>query len=159
DKDTKADFKACAPTSLMGGIILSKPEAAQDLAKKLQSEAGKKEFPELQKEPAKGAVDRMATGKFSPKDVSMVSNGLYASTRYKQADGSLSEGVSVPNEMALLGRMQKIGFTPPMMRQDTYGTVDRQGTHVTAFANNTGYDPWPYPGSNGQAAITDGDAA
>lgn len=159
DKNTKADFKACAPTSLMGGIILSKPEAAQDLAKKLESDAGKKEFPDLQKEPAKSAVSRMASGNFSPKDVSVVSNGLYASTRYAKADGSLSEGMSTSNQMALLGRLHKIGFTAPAMRQDTYGTSDRQGTHVTAFANNTGYDPWPYPGSNGQSAITDGDAA
>lgn len=159
DKDTKADFKACAPTSLMGGIILSKPEAAQDLAKKLQSEAGTKEFPELQKEPAKSSVSRMASGNFSPKDASVVANALYASTRYTKADGTMSEGVSTSNQMALLGRMQKIGFTPPIMRQDTYGTVDRQGTHVTSFANNTGFDPWPYPGSNGQAALSDGDAA
>lgn len=159
DKDTKADFKACAPTSLLGGMILSKPEAAQDLAKKLQTEKGAKEFPELQKDPAKSAVQRMASGNFSPRDVSIVSNGLYASTRYTKADGKTSEGVPVPNQMALLGRMQNIGFVPPPMRQDTYGTLKRDGTHVTAFANNTGYDPWPYPGSNGQATLTDGDAA
>jgi hypothetical protein len=159
DQNTKADFKACAPTSLMGGIILSKPEAAQDLAKKLQSEKGVKEFPELQKEPAKSAVARMATGNFSPRDVSIVSNGLYASTRYTKADGTQSEGVSTANQMSLIGRMKNIGFNPPVMRQDTYGTVDRQGTHVTSFANNTGYDPWPYPGANGQSTLTDGDTA
>jgi hypothetical protein len=158
DRGTSSDFKACAPTSFMGGIILSKPEAAQDLAKKLNSDAGKKEFPEMQKEPVKGAVDRMASGNFSPKDVSVVSNGLYASARY-QTDKGLSEGVPVPNQMALIGRMQKIGFTPPKMKQETYGTNDRQGTHVTAFANNTGYDPWPYPGSNGQSTLIDGPVA
>lgn len=162
DKDTKSDFKACSQTSLMGGIILSKPEAAVDLAKKLQTEKGAKEFPELQKEPAKSAIARMASGNFSPKDVSIVSNGLYASTRYmKEKDGQLqlSEGVSMLNQMALIGRMKNIGFNPPILRQDTYGTADRMGTHVTSFANNTGYDPWPYPGTNGQATLNDGDAA
>lgn len=159
DKDTKSDFKACSQTSLMGGIILSKPEAAVDLAKKLQTEKGAKEFPELQKEPAKSAVARMASGNFSPKDVSIVSNGLYASTRYINKKGDLSEGVSMLNQMALIGRMKNIGFDPPVMRQDTYGTADRMGTHVTSFAHNTGYDPWPYPGTNGQATLNDGDAA
>lgn len=159
DKDTKSDFKACSQTSLMGGIILSKPEAAQDLAKKLQTEKGAKEFPELQKEPAKSAVARMASGNFSPKDVSIVSNGLYASTRYVNKNGELTEGVSMLNQMALIGRMKNIGFNPPVMRQDTYGTADRMGTHVTSFAHNTGYDPWPYPGTNGQATLNDGDAA
>jgi hypothetical protein len=162
DKDTKSDYKSCPQTSLMGGIILSKPEAAQDLAKKLQSDKGVKEFPELQKEPAKSAVTRMASGNFSAKDVSVVSNGLYASTRYmKEKDGQLqlSEGVSMLNQMALVGRLKNIGFDMPIMRQDTYGTLNRMGTHVTAFANNTGYDPWPYPGTNGQATLNDGDAA
>jgi hypothetical protein len=159
EKKTDADYKACAPTSFMGGMILSKPEAAQDLAKKLQTEKGVKEFPELQKEPAKTAVQRMASGNFSPRDVSIVSNGLYASTRYTKADGKISEGVATPNQMALIARMKNIGFNPPIMRQDTYGTADRQGTHVTGFANNTGYDPWPYPGSNGQSTLTDGDTA
>ena len=53
DKNTKADFKACAPTSLLGGMILSKPEAAQDLAKKLQTENGAKEFPRIAKRTSK----------------------------------------------------------------------------------------------------------
>jgi hypothetical protein len=159
DKNTKADFKSCGPTSLLGGMILSKPEAVQDLAKKLQTEKGAKEFPELQKEPAKSAVARMASGNFSPRDVSVVSNGLYASTRYTKKDGTVSEGVSTLNQMALIGRMKSIGFNPPIMRQDTFGTSDRMGTHVTSFAHNTGYDPWPYPGTNGQATLNDGDAA
>jgi hypothetical protein len=159
DTSTNSDFKACAPTSLMAGIILSRPQAAQELAKKLQGEAGKQEFPAMQKEPVKSAVDRMAAGRLSPKDVSVVANGLYASTRYTQKDGTTSEGVSMSNQMALIGRMQKIGFITPMMRQDTYGTLNRNGTHVTAFANNTGYDSWPYPGSKGQAMLTDGDTA
>ncbi|HSE41258.1 MAG TPA: hypothetical protein VLH08_10890 [Acidobacteriota bacterium] len=160
DRKTDADYKSCATTSFMGGIILSKPEAAQDLAKKLQSEKGKKEFPKLQEDPAKTAVERMASGNFSPKDVSVVSNALYESSRYMKADGTMSEGVPITNQMALIGRMKNIGFNPPMMRQDTFGTANRkQGTHVMAFANNTGFDPWPYPGSNGQSVITDGDTA
>ena len=159
DTGTNSDFKACGPTSLMAGIILSRPQAVQELTKKLQSGAGKQEFPEMQKEPVQSAITRMASGKFSPKDVSIVANGLYASTRYTQADGTLSEGVTMATQMALIGRMQKIGFTTPSMRQDTYGTLNRNGTHVTAFANNTGYDSWPYPGSKGQAMLSDGDTA
>lgn len=159
DTGTNSDFKACGPTSLMAGIILGRPQAVQELAKKLQGEAGKKEFPGMQREPVKRAVDRAAAGRLSPRDVSVVANGLYASTRYTKADGTMSEGVSMANQMALIGRMQKIGFVTPMMRQDTYGTLNRNGTHVTAFANNTGYDSWPYPGSRGQAMLTDGDTA
>ena len=159
DTGTTSDFKACAPTSLLAGIILSRPQSIQELGKQLQGDAGKQEFPGMQKEPVQSAVARLATGKFSPKDVSVVANGLYASVRYTLADGTLSEGVSMANQMALIGRLQKIGFITPAMRQDTYGTLNRMGTHATAFANNTGYDSWPYPGSRGQAMLTDGDTA
>jgi hypothetical protein len=159
NKGTTSDYKACAATSLVGGMILSKPESVQDLAKKMQSPDGAKEFPGFQKEPGKSALDRIASGNFSPRDVNVLANGLYGSVRYRKADGTQSEGMPIPTQMALQGKFRNIGFTPPVMRQDTYGTYDRQGTHVTSFAHNTGYDPWPYPGSNGQATLTDGEAA
>jgi hypothetical protein len=159
DKGTTSDFKACAATSLVGGMILSKPESVQDLAKKLQTPEGAKEFPGFQKEPGKGAIDRIANGNFSPRDVNVLANGLYASTRYTKYDGHETEGMPISTQIALQGKFRNIGFTPPVMRQDTYGTFDRQGTHVTSFAHNTGYDPWPYPGSNGQSTLSDGEAA
>lgn len=159
DVSTTTDYKACSSTSLVGGILLSRPQSIQDLAQKLESDAGKKEFPKLQAEPIKSAISRMAAGKFSAKDMSIVANGLYASTRYVKNDGTTSEGVSMPGQMALIARLRKLGFTPPAMRLDTYGTLTRDGAHVTAFANNTGYDPWAYPGNRGQAVLTDGDVA
>lgn len=131
DISTSSDFKACATTSLMAGIILGRPQAVQELAKKLQADPGAREFPTMQTEPIKGAIDRIASGSFSARDVSVVANGLYASTRYALGDGTMSEGVGMSNQMALIARMQKIGFTAPMMRQDTYGTRTRGGTHVT----------------------------
>jgi len=159
NKATDSDYKACAATSLVGGMILSKPESVQDLAKKLQSPGGAKEFPGLQKEPGKSAIERISSGNFSPRDVNVLANGLYGSMRYTKTDGTQSEGMPISTQMALLGKFRNIGFTPPIMRQDTYGTFDRKGTHVTSFAHNTGYDPWPYPGSNGQATLTDGEGA
>jgi hypothetical protein len=110
-------------------------------------------------EPQKSALGRISAGSFSPKDLSILGNGLVNASQSRDATGQLSAGMKVPQQMALLGRLRGLGYAPPAMRQDTYGAVNRAGSHVTAFAQGTGYDPWPYPGSRGQSTITQGEGA
>ncbi len=157
--DTKTDQTACVGTSFVAGTVLSDPAKAQDLGKKLLSDKGKAEFPNMQDPAVRPSVERMASGNYSPRDVSVVGNALVDSQQYAGDDGTKTTGMTLGRETAMLGKLESIGFTPPAMRRDTYATAGRSGPHANVYANGTGYDPWPYAGSNGQATITDGPAA
>jgi hypothetical protein len=156
---TTTDHTACVGTSFVAGVVLSDPAKAPELAQKLLSPQGKAAFPNTQDPAIKPSLERMASGNYSPRDVSVVGNALVDSQQYVGDDGKQTTGMTLGRESAMLGKLQGIGFTPPAMRRDTYATAERNGPHSNVYANGTGYDPWPYSGNNGQAVITDGPAA
>lgn len=156
---TTTDHTACVGTSFVAGTVLSDPAKTQELGQKLLSDKGKAAFPNMQDPAIRPSVERMASGNYSPRDVSVVGNALVDSQQYVGDDGKKTQGMTLGRETAMLGKLESIGFTPPAMRRDTYATADRNGPHANVFAGGVGYDPWPYSGNNGQATITDGPAA
>ncbi len=158
DTKTTSDNTGCVPASMLGGALLKDPESVQKLGKSLNSEKGKSEFPGLQKAPYKAAVDRIASGSYSPRDVSLLSKGMHDEMQH---DGST--GLTLGREMEMLGKLKKIGWTPPPMERTSYGGDNgggsRTNVHSNVKSNGVGYDPWSYPGSDGKSVVLDASAA
>lgn len=154
---TEADKNSCAPNSMLAGALLKRPESGQELGEKLLSPKGQKEFPEMQKEPLRASVERMKSGNYSPADVSAVGSMMEQKLHYTSPDGREDPGVNHPRNLVLHAKLANIGWTQPESRMDVYGTPQRKGTHATAFSNGTGYDPFNYPGSHGQATVLRGE--
>jgi len=158
DTTTDSDNTGCVPASMLGGALLKDPESVQKLGKSLNSEKGKSEFPGLQKAPYKAAVDRIASGAYSPRDVSLLSKGMHDELQHGD-----SKGLTLGREMEMLGKLKKIGWTPPPMERTTYGSDNgggsRSNPHSNVKSNGVGYDPWSYPGSNGKSVVLDASAS
>jgi len=150
DPSTTGDRSTCVGVSMMGGVILKDPAKAQEMAKKLLGPEGKKQFPQLQNPPASESLKRMAEGKFSPRDASVVGNALIESSRDKG-----SQGIEIQNEMKLYAKMRAAGIEVPAMQQNVYAqkNASTNGAHAVVEANGKGFDPWPYPGSGGQGTV------
>jgi hypothetical protein len=91
----------------------------------------------------------------------VVSNALHDEMQYPTGtEGEKTGGMPSARELALLGKLQKIGWSAPAMEMNTFGDpAHKLGNHKNAFAKDTGYDPWPYPGAGGKAVLTSGSAA
>jgi len=153
DVTSSKDRTACTTSSMLGGMILQDPAKAQEMAGRLNSPAGQKQFPNMQQPPVKASLDAMAKGTYSARDASNVANGLAENQRSGPADDA---GLGLGKQMAIVGKLKGLGVDVPPMEQRTFAATNGDGKHVTALANGTGFDPWPYPGSNGQSVLVKG---
>ena len=154
DINTSEDQVSCQFTSLVAMQLSSDPQKLVEMAKVLQKNAKKEGYSELTEGKAKECMDRIASGRFSPEDISAFTRALkMAGTRIHNNDFDHSQ------QLGTFGDLQRMGVQFPKGKIMTFGGYTGSGRHVVSMGGDVGYDPYPYPGASGRSTIVRSETA
>lgn len=156
DVGSTRDRSYCGGAALVGGIILASPAKFVEMATLLLTPASMPSFPAMQVGDVRAALERVKGKAFAPVDASLIAGALVESVQVETEAGR-SNGMPSQQQLALIGRLRQIGLVLPKLSLESYGTQKhRQGPHMMAIADDTGYDPFAYAGNGGHSTVVAG---